>query len=132
MTRRIAILSLILCISLFSFGQNRTLKLRFLDPSCDDSPIQGVRVKVNGSRHFSKYKTARNGWLVAKNLPETTFGLVVKKYGFKKYLIGDISLIGKSTTFEHIYKLERGYSSNDPNFGNPKYQPCKHKDKNWD
>lgn len=135
MKRRALLLYLILLLSgaILASGQDRKLHIRFLDPSCGDSPIKGVKVTVEGSPRFSKsYKTDRDGWFTAKKLPEGTYKLDVQKYGFKRYLINDINLTGDSKLFEFTYKLERGYPSYDPNVGNPKYKPCKHEDKDGD
>lgn len=108
------------------------MRIRFLDPSCDDKPIKDVKIKVESEAHFSKsYKTDADGYFTAAKLPEGTYRLTVKKYGFKVHIVGGIPLLGDTTLFEHTYKLERGYSSDDPNVGNPKYKPCKHEDKNW-
>jgi 5-hydroxyisourate hydrolase-like protein (transthyretin family) len=109
----------LLAISGFAYAQDRTLKIRFLDPSCKGSPIKGVKVKVENEASFAKsYKTDADGRFVARKLPTGTYRLTAKKYGFKVHIFQDIDMRGNEVVFDTTYKLERGYSSNDTKTGN--------------
>jgi len=124
------ILIIVMITSASISAQERSLRVRFLDPSCNNSPVRNVKVKVKGDSGFSKtYKTDAEGWISARNLPKATYHLTAKKYGFKVHIFRDIRLDEYSLSYERTYELQRGYRSSDPNVGSPKYEPCKHEDK---
>lgn len=124
------ILFIVIITSASVSAQERSLRIRFIDPSCKNAPVPGVKVKLKGDSGFSKtYKSDVEGWLTARNLPTATYQLTAKKYGFKRHILLDVRLDEYSLYFEKTYELERGYASSDTNVGNPKYEPCKHEDK---
>ena len=113
---------------------NDAIDLTFLDPSCHDMPVLGVRIRVERPHKSKKGKwdlihkgrTDSSGHFAVSTLQPGEYRTVSQKYGFKIMLHHFEIAAGNA---HHLtVSMERGYASDDANPGSPKYDPCKHQD----
>ncbi len=115
--------------------QTETVSFTYVDPSCDEKPVVGVRVRVE-----RPHKRKRDKWvLVVKRrtdvagrftspvLPPGRYRTLSEKYGFKRMI--NLFEIVEGKSHSRTLAMERGYASSDMREHYPTdYDPCKHED----
>src|SRR4030095_14644251 len=103
------------------------VSIRYIDPSCREKPIKGVRVRVTGQHYSKKLRTKPDGTFELKLTPGI-YMIFAEKYGFKKLNILNVN-INKGSDQKLTFKMERGYATNDATPSSPDYDPCLHEDR---
>ena len=131
MWRHFALVILFAGLSITARSQTVSLRIGFRDPACQNKPIKGVKVTLEGRRFSRSLKTDASGFFTISKLPPGIYQMTTNKYGFRNYVFNNIQILA-GLGFQHVYDLERGYASNDYDrtINNPRSEPCKHEDKN--
>src|SRR6185369_15221378 len=103
------------------------MKIGLWDDGCKKG-IKNVAVTGIGPQKISKVKTNADGEVLISNLQPGAYTLTADKYGFKKLIINDISIVA-GMRFNGTYHSEYGWASDDNTPFKPNYDLCQHIDK---
>src|SRR5438034_7864637 len=89
------------------------------DPWCKTG-IAKASITIKGAKLKRKVKADANGNFEFC-VPRGDYTLTIEKYGFKRYIVGDLK-VTSGTTSPVTLDMDAGWATNDPNIG--KRAPC--------